>query len=58
MFEEEVNSPLKGKVEKQRATKSQIHVEVQLLIFLLPNIFSRFTIRKLGSCNQLVYDYL
>jgi hypothetical protein len=58
VFEEEVNSPLKGKVEKQLGKKGQIHVGVQLLNFLLPNILYRFTKGKLGSCNQSIYDYL
>jgi hypothetical protein len=37
-FEEEMNSRLKGEVEL--AKKIQIHLEVQLSSFLLPNIFS------------------
>jgi hypothetical protein len=38
--------------------KGQIRVAMQLLIFLLPNILSRITKRKLGSWNQSIYDFL
>jgi hypothetical protein len=58
MFEEEINSPLNGKVEKQLAKKNQIHMAMQLLIFLLPNILSRIIKRKLDSSNQSIYDCL
>ncbi len=41
MFVEEVNSPLRGEVEKQLAKKEQIHLALQLSILSLPNILSK-----------------
>jgi hypothetical protein len=40
-FVEEVNSPLKGEVEKHFAQKNQIHLTLQLSIFSLPKILSK-----------------
>ncbi len=41
MFVEEVNSPLRGEVEKQLAKKDQSHLTLQLLILSLPKILSK-----------------
>jgi hypothetical protein len=41
LFKEEVNSPLRGKGEKQLAKKIQIHLVMHLSIFMLPKIFSK-----------------
>ncbi len=47
MFEEEINNLMRGEVEKQLAKKIQIHLTMQLLIFLLPKNLSKRTI-----CNR------
>ncbi len=41
MFVEEVNSPLRGEVEKQLAKIDQSHLTLQLLILSLPKILSK-----------------
>ncbi len=41
MFEEEMESPLKGKMEKQPTKIEQIHLAIQLSYFLSSNILSR-----------------
>jgi hypothetical protein len=41
MFEEEMNNPLRGKVDKLLPKRNQIRLGMQLLISLLPKILSK-----------------